>query len=139
MSHRVHILLSEGNPISLVFQNIDPHPPSPPGKSVLPPQQRLGWGYTLTGRRGGWGVNILEDKRNRIASYSNGVMVSLRYESYHTVPALSLLNFPLACTCYEGHHELSFISRSRSMNTTRKDRTEQCSGDPFLNVDVQIL
>ncbi len=24
------------------------------------------------------------------------------------------------------------------MNTTRKDRTEQCRGDPYINVDVQI-
>ena len=26
-----------------------------------------GGGYTLAGRRGGWGVNILEDERDRIA------------------------------------------------------------------------
>jgi hypothetical protein len=26
-----------------------------------------GGGYTLAGRRGGWGFNILEDERNRIA------------------------------------------------------------------------
>jgi hypothetical protein len=66
--HRVHILLQEGNPISLVFQNIDPPSPSPPGESVLPPQQRRGArGHTLAGRRVGWGVNILEDVRNRIA------------------------------------------------------------------------
>ncbi len=30
-----------------------------------PPQQRRG--YTLAGRRGGWGINILEDERDRIA------------------------------------------------------------------------
>jgi hypothetical protein len=29
--------LWEGNPISLVFQNIDPPSPSPPGEFVLPP------------------------------------------------------------------------------------------------------
>ncbi len=40
--HRVHILLYEGNPISLVLQNIDPPSLSPPGESVLPPQQRRG-------------------------------------------------------------------------------------------------
>jgi hypothetical protein len=39
--------------MSLVFQNIDPPSPSPPGECVLPPN-------TLAGRRGGWGVNILE-------------------------------------------------------------------------------
>jgi hypothetical protein len=32
---------------------LTPPSPSPPGESVLPPQQR--WGYTLAGRRGGWG------------------------------------------------------------------------------------
>ncbi len=48
------LLLSEGNPMSLVFQNVDPPPsPSPPSESVLPPQQS--GGYTLPGRRGGWG------------------------------------------------------------------------------------
>ncbi len=30
-------------------------------------------GYTLAGRRGGWGVNILEDERNGLPSYSNGL------------------------------------------------------------------
>jgi hypothetical protein len=50
-----------------VFQNIDPppSPPSPPSECVLPPHQ--GGGYTLSGRRGGWGgVNILEDARHWI-------------------------------------------------------------------------
>jgi hypothetical protein len=50
--------------MSLVFQNIDPPPPLRPA-SVYP---RLCWGEdTLAGRRGGWGVNILEDERDRIA------------------------------------------------------------------------
>jgi hypothetical protein len=53
--------------MSLVFQIIDPPPPSPPGECV-PPAFVLGGGEdTLAGRRGGWGVNILEDKRHRIA------------------------------------------------------------------------
>jgi hypothetical protein len=60
----VERLLQEANPISLVFQNIEPPSPSLPGKCVLPPQQRRG--YTLARRRGGWGVNILEDERTRI-------------------------------------------------------------------------
>jgi hypothetical protein len=51
--------------MSLVFQNIDPPSPSPPGECVLSPNK--GGGYTLAGRRGGWGVNILEDERDRIA------------------------------------------------------------------------
>jgi hypothetical protein len=51
--------------MSLVFQNIDPPSPSPPGECVLPPTKA--GGYTLAGRRRGWGVNILEDERDRIA------------------------------------------------------------------------
>jgi hypothetical protein len=56
--------------MSLVFQNIDPPspPPSLPSECVLPsPPPNKGGGYTLAGRRGGWGVNILEDERDRIA------------------------------------------------------------------------
>jgi hypothetical protein len=50
--------------VSGVFQNIDPLPHSPPSECVLPPQQRGGGGggYTLAGRRGSWGVNILEKR-----------------------------------------------------------------------------
>jgi hypothetical protein len=49
--HRVHILLSEGNPISLVFQNIDPPSPSPPGECV-PLAFVAGGGQTRKGERG---------------------------------------------------------------------------------------
>jgi hypothetical protein len=52
--------------MSLVFQNIDPPSPYPPGKCAPPPKKK-GGRYTLAGRRGGWGVNILEDERHRIA------------------------------------------------------------------------
>ncbi len=55
------LLLLEGNPISLVFQNIDP-----PAFECVPPAF-VGGEDTLAGGRGGWGVNILEDERNRIA------------------------------------------------------------------------
>jgi hypothetical protein len=50
----------------LVFQNIDPPSPSPPGKCVPPAVLR--GEDRLAGRRGGWSwrVNILEDDRNRI-------------------------------------------------------------------------
>jgi hypothetical protein len=47
--------------MSLVFQNIDPPSPSPPGECVLPPNKGRGMGD------GGWGINILEDERDRIA------------------------------------------------------------------------
>ncbi len=48
---------------------LTPHPihPSPPGECVLPPTKAGGTQYTLAWRRGGWGVNILEDERDRIA------------------------------------------------------------------------
>jgi hypothetical protein len=39
--------------------------PSPPGECVPPPLLR--GEDRLAGQRGGWGVNILEDERNRIA------------------------------------------------------------------------
>ncbi len=58
--------LKEGNPMSLVFQNIDPPPPSPPGECVLPPPTKAG-GTHSPGGKGGWGVNILEDERYRIS------------------------------------------------------------------------
>jgi hypothetical protein len=53
--------------MSLVFQNIDPPPLSLPGKCVPLPMLGGGGGYTLAGRRGGWGVNILVDDRHWIA------------------------------------------------------------------------
>jgi hypothetical protein len=52
--------------MSLVFQNIDPPSSSPPGECVLPPNKG-GGGTPLAGWRGGRGVNILEDERDRIA------------------------------------------------------------------------
>jgi hypothetical protein len=42
---------------------LTPHPPLRPASPSSP--RNKGGGYTLAGRRGGWGVNILEDKRNR--------------------------------------------------------------------------
>jgi len=55
--------------MSLVFQNIDPPSPSPPGSCVLPPNKG-GGEHTRRAGRGvgaGGGVNILEDERDRIA------------------------------------------------------------------------
>jgi hypothetical protein len=44
---------------------LTPHPPLRLASVSSPPKK--GGGYTLAGRRGGWGVNILEDERDRIA------------------------------------------------------------------------
>ncbi len=44
---------------------LTPHPPLRPASLSSPCNK--GGGYTLSGLRGGWGVNILEDERNRIA------------------------------------------------------------------------
>jgi hypothetical protein len=52
------------NPISLVFQNIGPPSPSPPGECV--PPAFVGGEGTLARGRGGWGVNILEDERDTV-------------------------------------------------------------------------
>ncbi len=48
--------------MSLVFQDIDPPPPSPTGECV--PPVFVGGEDTLAGRRGGWVANILEDERH---------------------------------------------------------------------------
>jgi hypothetical protein len=56
------LLLQEGNPMPLVFQNIYPPPPSPPGESVPFVE-----GEDPLAKERGWGVNILEDESHRIA------------------------------------------------------------------------
>jgi len=50
-----------------VFQNIDPASPSPPAECLPPPLVR--GEDTLARRRGGWGVNILEDVRHSSVLY----------------------------------------------------------------------
>jgi hypothetical protein len=52
--------------MSCVFQNIAPLPPLRPS-SVYPPPLLWGGGAHSPGGEGGWGVNILEDARHRIA------------------------------------------------------------------------
>jgi hypothetical protein len=42
---------------------LTPHPPLRPASLSSP--RNKGGEYTLVGRRGDWGVNILEDERNR--------------------------------------------------------------------------
>jgi hypothetical protein len=49
-----------------VFQNIDPRPPAPKAGGTYSPGVE-GGGHTRR-RRGGWGVNILEDVRVRHSS-----------------------------------------------------------------------
>jgi hypothetical protein len=47
---------------------LTPHPSLRPASLSSPRNKgRGGAGYTLAGLRGGWGVNNLEDERNRIA------------------------------------------------------------------------
>jgi hypothetical protein len=53
--------------MSCVFQNIEPPPPSPPGKLYPPPLLR--GEDTRAGWRGGWGVNILEEARHSSVLY----------------------------------------------------------------------
>ncbi len=62
---RREIITVEANPMSRVFRNIDPPPPSPPGECVSPAIVG-GGGHTRRAERG-MGVNILEDARHRIA------------------------------------------------------------------------
>jgi hypothetical protein len=56
--------------MSLVFQKIDPPPPSPPGECVLPPLPNKGGG-----RRGGWRVNMT--RGIGLPSYSNNLSTDL--------------------------------------------------------------
>ncbi len=53
--------------MSLVFQNIEHPPPPLSARRVCTPRLYGGGGDTLAGRRGGRGVNILEDEGHRIA------------------------------------------------------------------------
>jgi hypothetical protein len=61
--------------MSLVFQNIDPPTPSPPCEFVLPPNK--GGGYTLAGRRGGWGSIFWKTRDIGLPSYSNNLSTGL--------------------------------------------------------------
>jgi hypothetical protein len=75
-----------------VFQNIDPHPLSPPGECVPPPLLR--GEDTLAGWRGGCGVNILEDARHRYVLYLYRILFAYP-------PTLSVLyHLSLAISCF---------------------------------------
>ncbi len=58
-NQRREIIFVRGQSYVSVFQNIDSPLPSPPGGG--------GGEDILAARRKGWGVNILEDERHRIA------------------------------------------------------------------------
>jgi len=55
--------------LSGVLQNIDPPPPSQPGKCASE--------ETLAGWRGGWGVNSMEDARHSSVLYMYKYFVNL--------------------------------------------------------------
>ncbi len=59
--------------MSGVFQNIDPPPPSPPGKCGAGEDTLAGW-------RGGWGVNIFEDARHNSVLYICKYFVAKPYQ-----------------------------------------------------------
>ncbi len=67
--------------VSRIFQNIDP-PLSPPSESVLP-RTKGGGVHTRRAVRG-WGINILEDERQRIGllqyNLSTGTGITSRGE-----------------------------------------------------------
>ncbi len=65
---RREIKLLEANPMSGVFQNIDPPPPHRPASVSPPPDFGAGGGRTRWVERG-WGVNILEDARHSSVFY----------------------------------------------------------------------
>ncbi len=69
VSRRVHILLEEGNPISLVFQNIDPPIPLSARRVCPPPATKAGGAHKPGGE--GDGVSIFWKTRELgLPSYS---------------------------------------------------------------------
>jgi hypothetical protein len=84
VTHKV-LTYVEYRAVSGVFQNIDPPTPLSTQR-VLPPHQRPG-GTHSPGGEGGGGLNILEDARHRMASYS---IIPLRgYPNLQPHPTLS--------------------------------------------------
>jgi hypothetical protein len=81
--------------MSLVFQNIDPPSPSPPGECPPPPPHNKGGGDTLAGRRRGEGGGSIFWKTRDIGlpSYSNNLCTSLRLLSVPAVTRTSMILF----------------------------------------------
>ena len=108
-----------------VFQNIDPPSPSPPGECVLPPPLVRGED-TLARRRGGCGVNILEDVRHSSALYLSKYFVlstipkeySPMYKYYRYFPHNSPLDSPVTLY-YLPPLSALFIHHSESMLLVR--------------------
>jgi hypothetical protein len=73
--------------MSLVFQNIDPPPPSPPGECIPP---AIVGEDTLAGRRGGWGSIFWKTRDIGLPSYSNNLSTLLPIPSATIFPLLTL-------------------------------------------------
>jgi hypothetical protein len=106
--------------VSGVFRTIDPHPPSPSSECVLPP--RAGGAHTGRAVRGLGGVNISEDARLGLASYS---IISLRCRSSRIysflLPVMKYWFFSLVfcvidnySTCFISHPTLYFVFNNTS-------------------------
>jgi hypothetical protein len=66
-SNRREIIYCKRAILSLSSSKILTPPPIPLTAWRVCPPPNKGEGYTLVRQRGGWGVNILEDERDRIA------------------------------------------------------------------------
>jgi hypothetical protein len=81
--------------MSLVFQNIDPPSPSPPGECVpVPPLLGGGEGEdTLAGRREGWGSIFWKTRGKGLPSYSINLSTVLAFkgETLKRLPRLAIM------------------------------------------------
>jgi hypothetical protein len=99
--------------MSLVFQNIDPPPRSPPGECVLPPNK--GGGYTLAGRKGRRGSIFWKTREIGLPSYSNNI--STLYSDISKFP----LSIPiLKAECYWSEY-FSPPSVDNPLNTCNRE------------------
>ncbi len=94
------LLLSEGNPMSRVFHNIDPSPPSPPGECVLPPPPTKAGGTHSPGEEGGGGSIFWKTRDIGLPSYSNNLSTSSMILYNKTVPAGTVESYYATGTRY---------------------------------------